>query len=142
MPHWTLAACGFNPYASTTTQASIIYCESIPQPRRNACHDIVDIQEYLQTSFRNVFAKLAKRVAAAGELLDEAVISWDSMKEPAEGLNLWGNLNAYRSGLPLSRTPFRPFHDLKRLLTSVSQRQILSSLGSTRRRGSVLPCPG
>jgi len=81
--------------------------------------DEVNIQEYLQTSFRNAFAKLAKRVAAAGELLDEAVISWDSMKEPAEGLNLWGDLNAYRSRLPLSRTPFRPFHDLKRLLTSI-----------------------
>jgi hypothetical protein len=81
--------------------------------------DEVNIQEYLQTSFRNAFAKLTKQVAAAGELLDEAVISWDRMKEPAEGLSLWGDLNAYRSRLPLSRTPFRPFHDLKRLLTSI-----------------------
>lgn len=57
--------------------------------------DGVNIQEYLQTHFANAFAKLAERVAAAGDLLDEVVIGWDSMNEPAEGLIEWGDLNAY-----------------------------------------------
>ncbi|KAG2041308.1 glycoside hydrolase superfamily [Suillus americanus] len=57
--------------------------------------DGVNIQEYLQTHFANAFAKLAERVAAAGDLLDEVVIGWDSMNEPAEGLISWDDLNAY-----------------------------------------------
>lgn len=57
--------------------------------------DGVNIQEYLQTHFANAFAELAQRVAAAGDLLDEVVIGWDSMNEPAEGLISWDDLNAY-----------------------------------------------
>ncbi|KAG1728724.1 glycoside hydrolase family 5 protein [Suillus paluster] len=57
--------------------------------------DGVNIQEYLQTHFANAFGKLAERVAAAGDLLDEVVIGWDSMNEPAEGLISWNDLNAY-----------------------------------------------
>lgn len=57
--------------------------------------DGVNIQEYLQTHFANAFAKLAERVAAAGDLLDEVVIGWDSMNEPAEGLISWDDLNVY-----------------------------------------------
>lgn len=57
--------------------------------------DGVNIQEYLQTHFANAFAKLAERVAAAGDLLDEVVIGWDSMNEPAEGLIAWDDLNIY-----------------------------------------------
>lgn len=57
--------------------------------------DGVNIQEYLQTHFANAFGKLAERVAAAGDLLDEVVIGWDSMNEPAEGLIAWDDLNAY-----------------------------------------------
>ena len=57
--------------------------------------DGVNIQEYLQTHFANAFGKLAERVAAAGDLLDEVVIGWDSMNEPAEGLISWDDLNAY-----------------------------------------------
>jgi len=55
----------------------------------------MNIQEYLQTHFANAFGKLAERVAAAGDLLDDVVIGWDSMNEPAEGLISWDDLNAY-----------------------------------------------
>jgi hypothetical protein len=58
--------------------------------------DGVNIQEYLQTHFANAFGKLAERVAAAGDLLDEVVIGWDSINsEPAEGLISWDDLDAY-----------------------------------------------
>ncbi|OJA07539.1 hypothetical protein AZE42_08520 [Rhizopogon vesiculosus] len=57
--------------------------------------DGMNIQQYLQTHFANAFGKLAERVAAAGDLLDEVVIGWDSMNEPAEGLISWDDLNAY-----------------------------------------------
>lgn len=57
--------------------------------------DEMNIQEYLQTHFANAFGKLAERVAAAGDLLDDVVIGWDSMNEPAEGLISWDDLNAY-----------------------------------------------
>ncbi|KAG1723668.1 glycoside hydrolase family 5 protein [Suillus paluster] len=57
--------------------------------------DRVHIQEYLRPHFANAFGKLVERVAAAGDPLDEVVIGWDSMNEPAEGLIPWNDLNAY-----------------------------------------------
>lgn len=45
-----------------------------------------NIQDYLQEHFIAAFGQLADRIAAAGDLLDDCVIGWDSMNEPYEGL--------------------------------------------------------
>ncbi len=48
--------------------------------------DGVNIQEYLQGHFFGAVEELAKKIAEAGDLLDECVIGWDSMNEPGEGM--------------------------------------------------------
>lgn len=55
--------------------------------------DGVNIQDYLQSHFISAFGHLADRIKAAGDLLDECVIGWDSMNEPAEGFCGYENLN-------------------------------------------------
>ncbi|KIJ10826.1 glycoside hydrolase family 5 protein [Paxillus involutus ATCC 200175] len=57
--------------------------------------DDVNIQEYLQSHFARAFGVLAERIRDAGGLLDEVVIGWDSMNEPAEGFIEYGDLNVY-----------------------------------------------
>ena len=59
--------------------------------------DGVNIQDYLQTHFIAAFGQLADRIKAAGDLLDECVIGWDSMNEPAEGFCGYENLNTVPS---------------------------------------------
>ncbi|KAG6330283.1 hypothetical protein ID866_8806, partial [Astraeus odoratus] len=57
--------------------------------------DGVNIQDYLQSHFTRAFGALAERIRDAGGLLDEVVIGWDSMNEPAEGFIGYEDLNVY-----------------------------------------------
>ncbi|KAI6027174.1 glycoside hydrolase family 5 protein [Pisolithus marmoratus] len=57
--------------------------------------DGVNIQDYLQSHFTRAFAVLAERIRDAGGLLDEVVIGWDGMNEPAEGFIAYPDLNVY-----------------------------------------------
>lgn len=57
--------------------------------------DGVNIQDYLQSHFTRAFAILAERIRDAGGLLDEVVIGWDGMNEPAEGFIAYPDLNVY-----------------------------------------------
>ncbi|KAL4075258.1 glycoside hydrolase family 5 protein [Scleroderma yunnanense] len=57
--------------------------------------DGVNIQDFLQSHFINAFATLAQRIRDAGDLLDEVVIGWDCMNEPAEGFIEYPDLNVY-----------------------------------------------
>ena len=57
--------------------------------------DGVNIQDYLQSHFTNAFSALAQRIRDAGDLLDEVVIGWDGMNEPAEGFIGYPDLNVY-----------------------------------------------
>ncbi|KAF9228906.1 glycoside hydrolase family 5 protein [Gyrodon lividus] len=57
--------------------------------------DGVNIQDYLQSHFARAFGVLAERIRDAGGLLDEVVIGWDSMNEPAEGFIGYEDLNIY-----------------------------------------------
>ncbi|KAI6110307.1 glycoside hydrolase family 5 protein [Pisolithus croceorrhizus] len=57
--------------------------------------DGINIQDYLQFHFTRAFAILAERIRDAGGLLDEVVIGWDGMNEPAEGFIAYPDLNVY-----------------------------------------------
>lgn len=57
--------------------------------------DGVNIQDYLQTHFIRAFGVLADRIREAGGLLDDVVIGWDSMNEPAEGFIGYEDLSVY-----------------------------------------------
>ncbi|THH08701.1 hypothetical protein EW145_g2522 [Phellinidium pouzarii] len=106
-PYWTLLACGMNPRNFTATQAAILHSEypiahdakpsSLPAMIWDfAPKCIIDgqnIQDYLQSHFIAAFGALADRIRDAGDLLDECVIGWDSMNEPAEGFCGYENLN-------------------------------------------------
>ncbi|KAF8218350.1 glycoside hydrolase family 5 protein [Mycena galopus ATCC 62051] len=45
-----------------------------------------NIQDYLQSHYIEAMGRMADRIAAAGDLLEECVIGWDSLNEPFEGL--------------------------------------------------------
>ncbi|KAH0830099.1 glycoside hydrolase family 5 protein [Lanmaoa asiatica] len=57
--------------------------------------DGVHIQDYLQSHFTQAFGVLADRIRDAGGLLDDVVIGWDSMNEPAEGFIGYKDLSMY-----------------------------------------------
>ncbi|KAH7890152.1 glycoside hydrolase family 5 protein [Phlebopus sp. FC_14] len=57
--------------------------------------DGMNIQDYLQSHFARAYGVLAERIRDAGGLLDEVVIGWDSMNEPAEGFIGYENLDIY-----------------------------------------------
>jgi len=57
--------------------------------------DGVHIQDYLQSHFIQAFGVLADRIRDAGGLLDDVVIGWDSMNEPAEGFIGYQDLSVY-----------------------------------------------
>ena len=52
-----------------------------------------NIQDWLQEHYIEAMGKMADRIQAAGDLLEECVIGWDSMNEPFEGLCSWKDLN-------------------------------------------------
>ncbi|CAK5262162.1 unnamed protein product, partial [Mycena citricolor] len=52
-----------------------------------------NIQDYLQSHYIAAMGLLADRIALAGDLVEDCVIGWDSMNEPAEGLCGWKDLN-------------------------------------------------
>ncbi|KAJ7231259.1 glycoside hydrolase family 5 protein [Mycena haematopus] len=45
-----------------------------------------NIQDYLQSHYIEAMGQMADRIAAAGDLLEDCVIGWDSLNEPFEGL--------------------------------------------------------
>ncbi|KAJ7716358.1 glycoside hydrolase family 5 protein [Mycena olivaceomarginata] len=45
-----------------------------------------NIQDYLQSHYIEAMGQMADCIAAAGDLLEDCVIGWDSMNEPFEGL--------------------------------------------------------
>ncbi|KAJ7714468.1 glycoside hydrolase family 5 protein [Mycena maculata] len=51
-----------------------------------------NIQDYLQSHYIEAMGQMADRIRAAGDLLDDCVIGWDSMNEPFEGLCGWTDL--------------------------------------------------
>ena len=57
--------------------------------------DGVNIQDYLQSHFIQAFGALADQIRDAGGLLDDVVIGWDSMNEPAEGFIGYEDLSVY-----------------------------------------------
>ncbi|KAI6110848.1 glycoside hydrolase family 5 protein [Pisolithus croceorrhizus] len=113
-PYWTLPACGINPRAFTATQAAILHCEypspppdlrdpaSLPSMIWSTNYGRLASQtlfalflDYLQSHFTRAFATLAERIRDAGGLLDEVVIGWDGINEPAEGFIAYPDLNVY-----------------------------------------------
>ncbi|EIN07885.1 glycoside hydrolase, partial [Punctularia strigosozonata HHB-11173 SS5] len=48
--------------------------------------DGVNVQDYLQSHYVAAMGALADRIRAAGDLLDDCVLGWDSLNEPSEGL--------------------------------------------------------
>ncbi|KAF7295266.1 Glycoside hydrolase family 5 protein [Mycena indigotica] len=55
--------------------------------------DGMNIQDYLQSHFIEAMGQMADRIRAAGDLLEDCVIGWDSMNEPSEGLCGWVDLS-------------------------------------------------
>ncbi|KAJ6591361.1 glycoside hydrolase family 5 protein [Mycena sp. CBHHK59/15] len=51
-----------------------------------------NIQDYLQSHYIEAMGLMADRIRAAGDLLEDCVIGWDSMNEPFEGLCGWEDL--------------------------------------------------
>ncbi|KAJ7198786.1 glycoside hydrolase family 5 protein [Mycena pura] len=52
-----------------------------------------NIQDYLQSHYIEAMGRMADRIRAAGDLLDDCVIGWDSLNEPSEGLCGWDDLS-------------------------------------------------
>ncbi|KAJ7471327.1 glycoside hydrolase family 5 protein [Mycena galericulata] len=53
-----------------------------------------NIQDYLQSHYIEAMGQMADRIRAAGDLLEDCVIGWDSLNEPFEGLCGWADLNS------------------------------------------------
>jgi hypothetical protein len=114
-PLWTLYACGMDPTKFPVTEAALVQ-NTWPVPAefpkmiwatnyyRMACQvmftlfwagqkfaplaiiDGKNIQDYLQGHFIGAIVHLLKGIDAAGDLLDEVVIGWESINEPNRGL--------------------------------------------------------
>lgn len=67
--------------------------------------DGVNIQDYLQYHFLEAYRRLAMKLLAAGDLLDETVIGWDSLNEPNHGYLGLHNLLAIPDEVPLRIGP-------------------------------------
>nr|VWO94529.1 Carboxylic ester hydrolase (EC [Ganoderma boninense] len=68
-----------------------------------------NIQDYLQSHFIDAVAQLAQRIRDnASDLLDECILGWDSMNEPAEGFCGYEDLNKVptKQGSVLKKGPF------------------------------------
>jgi hypothetical protein len=114
-PLWTFYACGLDPTKFAATEAALVQNTWKPPhefPKmiwatnyhRLACQvmftlfwagkvfapwaiiDGKNIQDYLQDHFNGAIERLCKGIAAAGDLLDEVVIGWETMNEPNRGL--------------------------------------------------------
>ncbi|KAF5365538.1 hypothetical protein D9757_010919 [Collybiopsis confluens] len=107
-PFWTLAACGINPRNITSTQAAIVHSEfpllptliqDLYQPWSGPQTTVVfspkpsSPSSSLEETLLQTMGQLADRIRDAGDLMDECVIGWDSINEPAEGLCGWYDLN-------------------------------------------------
>lgn len=114
-PYWTLIACGLEPENFTATNAACIECEwpsgaaEFPAMiwasnySRLACQtlftlwaagrdyaplciiDGVNIQDWLEAHYFAAMKVLGAAILAAGDLVDECVLGWDSLNEPNHG---------------------------------------------------------
>lgn len=67
--------------------------------------DGMNIQDYLEEHYFGAVEALMKKVAEAGDLLDECVIGWDSINEPGEGMIGHTDLSSIPQGQALKKGP-------------------------------------
>ncbi|PIL33085.1 hypothetical protein GSI_04534 [Ganoderma sinense ZZ0214-1] len=97
-----------------------------------------NIQDYLQSHFIDAVAQLAQRIRDnASDLLDECILGWDSMNEPAEGFCGYEDLNTVptKQGSVLKKGPFPSPAQSLRLAMGTAQtvdHWIFTSTGSKK----------
>lgn len=112
---WTLYACGLNPQSFAATEAAIVQ-NTYPDPATfpkmiwstnyyrlatatcftlfwagkdfapKCIIDGMNIQDYLQGHFIDAVGYLARKIAEAGDILDDVVFGWETINEPHRGL--------------------------------------------------------